>query len=466
MEYTLPLSRKLTILGALGAFSILILLAMSFALERQTHTLGASKAAIADLEVKLLQMRRHEKDFLSRSSEKYIDRFQSEVVEFLQIREQFLNSLATLRIVIPNVDLTLDNLEHYERSFLALVSAQRILGISDHEGLRGEFSELLNLVSIKAVEEDDRHTKSRIDLIVSSLVSLKPVDPMLLTQDIKQLALISHKLIEQTRLIGSDHRSGLRLQVRQAAADLEDIFAQLKEDFQRAESTKRSESFTVKILFSGILLLSLVTVSFWLTRSIVKRISAQSQVMVDIVNTNNLSLRSRDISNDEIGAMGQSFNNLLDGMTSLVFFAQEQSVVLEETTKVLEKQLTALAEQAQKQADNTVSVTTATNQMSMTIRDIALNSESSALKSHNSLQHATEGNVAVVEMTKSIGDLFTALKESEVDIVTLKEYTSDVTNVVEIIQNVAEQTNLLALNAAIEAARAGEQGRVLWLLMR
>ncbi|TOK00043.1 hypothetical protein CGI28_25960, partial [Vibrio parahaemolyticus] len=50
---------------------------------------------------------------------------------------------------------------------------------------------------------------------------------------------------------------------------------------------------------------------------------------------------------------------------------------------------------------------------------------------------------------QSVGNMVTELEQD----------ASNISVVVDVIQDIAEQTNLLALNAAIEAARAGEQGR-------
>ena len=51
----------------------------------------------------------------------------------------------------------------------------------------------------------------------------------------------------------------------------------------------------------------------------------------------------------------------------------------------------------------------------------------------------------VRESTTTIGDLGTS--------------SSEIGNIIQVIDDIADQTNLLALNAAIEAARAGEHGR-------
>ncbi|XAW90713.1 methyl-accepting chemotaxis protein [Vibrio sp. CDRSL-10 TSBA] len=59
-------------------------------------------------------------------------------------------------------------------------------------------------------------------------------------------------------------------------------------------------------------------------------------------------------------------------------------------------------------------------------------------------------------MSLKIGD---SLGEATSLVNQLKEYSTDIGEVIDVINSISEQTNLLALNAAIEAARAGEAGR-------
>ena len=78
--------------------------------------------------------------------------------------------------------------------------------------------------------------------------------------------------------------------------------------------------------------------------------------------------------------------------------------------------------------------------------------------------HSTEENL--VESDKVMRELLEQVKKSEASnaqvaqkMAELKEYASEMKNIMGLISNVANQTGLLALNASIEAARAGEAGR-------
>ncbi len=69
--------------------------------------------------------------------------------------------------------------------------------------------------------------------------------------------------------------------------------------------------------------------------------------------------------------------------------------------------------------------------------------------SHNSLKDTITKITSLVEF----------VNQNEKSIGVLVQRTKDISNVVEMINDIADKTNLLALNAAIEAARAGEHGR-------
>ena len=58
-----------------------------------------------------------------------------------------------------------------------------------------------------------------------------------------------------------------------------------------------------------------------------------------------------------------------------------------------------------------------------------------------------------------ITSLIEFVNQNEQSIGVLAQRTRDISNVVDMINDIADKTNLLALNAAIEAARAGEHGR-------
>ncbi len=80
-------------------------------------------------------------------------------------------------------------------------------------------------------------------------------------------------------------------------------------------------------------------------------------------------------------------------------------------------------------------------------------------QSKSAQQYAIEGQQLLNELSEKI-QLITENNQSMNDtVLLLTKSSSEITDVIKIVQAVADQTNLLALNSAIEAARAGEHGR-------
>ncbi|WP_104706777.1 methyl-accepting chemotaxis protein [Helicobacter bizzozeronii] len=74
-------------------------------------------------------------------------------------------------------------------------------------------------------------------------------------------------------------------------------------------------------------------------------------------------------------------------------------------------------------------------------------------------QSSSEALDKVATTSSSINSLYDKMQNATTLADSLNQRSSEITQVISLIDDIAEQTNLLALNAAIEAARAGEHGR-------
>ena len=168
--------------------------------------------------------------------------------------------------------------------------------------------------------------------------------------------------------------------------------------------------------------------------------------------TGNLTVDLEINREDELGALGDTFNQATDQqrkmITKVLETAEELSAYSEELSASAQEANTAVEDNNNNIKDVTESITKiskSSNQAVNTAQDANQETQKGNQNINNTIQSIEEINQAVTKTVDVISDLNQTSKE--------------INQIVELINDIAEQTNLLALNASIEAARAGEAGQ-------
>jgi methyl-accepting chemotaxis protein len=164
-------------------------------------------------------------------------------------------------------------------------------------------------------------------------------------------------------------------------------------------------------------------------------------------------------TNDEVGTLASSYNQMLDLIVYLLRQTQESSKRLASSSNDI---LSATEEQASGSAQQAASIseTTATmEELASTYRQIAENADQVVSMAEASLGSAESGQQAVANTLSAMEEIKSRTQASANKILALGERSQQIGQVLSIINGIADQTKILALNAAIEAARAGEAGK-------
>ncbi len=187
----------------------------------------------------------------------------------------------------------------------------------------------------------------------------------------------------------------------------------------------------------------------------------------------NLTVRTRFTSRDEIGQLGLSFNQMMEQITKLVqqtnHSAQEvlntSNVLLNvsKQTAISAKEIAVATEEiangASSLAVEAEKGNTITYEIGLKMREMA--------KANEEMNHATiqveqvseRGTVYMSDLIAKTNDTEQMTRNMVEKVDHLKESTSSIRKILEMLNNISKQTNILSLNATIEAARAGAAGK-------
>lgn len=233
---------------------------------------------------------------------------------------------------------------------------------------------------------------------------------------------------------------------------------------EQALTTATAEVFEQQVEKSigfgvAIIVLALV-ITIWTINKLVNGL-IDLRKRIDTLSTGEADLTSRvEIANkDELGEIGNSVNNFISYLQSMIREVAAASTHITENIEELSKQSENTNQALLTHSAETEQVVTAITELSATADTVAQNAADTAENTKKADIEAQSSKESVSQASLSMSSLTQEVQSAATNIHTMNDNTKEIVNVLKVIGDIAEQTNLLALNAAIEAARAGEQGR-------
>ena len=250
----------------------------------------------------------------------------------------------------------------------------------------------------------------------------------------------------------------------QSLRDLYDIASQELDSQANVEVNEFSEETSkmqlYMLIFVAFIIILTGALSYVVPKVLVSSVNDLTRRIKEISEGDgDLTQRINSKRTDELGKLASAFDDFVAKLQTLISEISSSSTSLENNAV----QLTNTHENAQRvsneQTRSIEQIAAAVNEFSVSIREVADRTLSTANETDHTAELTTQGMKIIDNSVDEINQLANSIKKANQVIEQLASESNNIATVLEVIRNIAEQTNLLALNAAIEAARAGEQGR-------
>jgi len=459
-------------------------------LQTSLSSIGTLKDAAtktSQLQIDMLTLRRHEKDFLMRKDLKYQDKFRETAASFHSHMKELEHLLDTAEVSHETTSIIDQHISDYEQLFNGAIALRQKIGLDHNSGLEGTLRASVHKAeqSIKKVKNDTllantlqlrRNEKDfllRLDLKyrkrftgniektikATEAASIDSTQKQQITTNLQAYSKDFLALIAAYEELGLKSDQGqlgkLRSTVHLVESELEEA-AQALNRAIKAETAAMKQLATILNIIIAILV---IAAAFLIARSVINPIESLSGTMKQAMNNKDLTVRFSGNSKDEIQQMGGAFNEMMTAFQELIDHVSKSALQLSAAAEQLAMITKDTSDGLNSQQQEVVQVSGSVNEMEGAMREIANNTELSANTARTAQSDADTNRRMIEETITSIRNIAENAQQTSTVVERLKDDSDKIGTVLDVIKGIAEQTNLLALNASIEAARAGDQGR-------
>ncbi len=196
------------------------------------------------------------------------------------------------------------------------------------------------------------------------------------------------------------------------------------------------------------------------TNRIVRPIFKMVNMLQDMARgEGDLTKRLEVLTKDELGELANWFNTFVAKLQELLRHVKNSTQQVGTAAKEISASSEDMATGAEEQQSQLSEIATSIEEMSAMILEASNNADDTKKNANEANKAADDGRVKVNDTVNGIEGIAGIVSSAADQISALQVRSSEIGEVIQVIDDIADQTNLLALNANIEAARAGDAGR-------
>ncbi|PAT00175.1 MAG: hypothetical protein BSR46_03740 [Candidatus Dactylopiibacterium carminicum] len=216
---------------------------------------------------------------------------------------------------------------------------------------------------------------------------------------------------------------------------------------------------TVAWVALGLAFVLLTLLGYLAWKAIVLPLRGMQQTIAQAAEQLDFTATIQVDSHDELGQTLSAYNRLLERLRQSFQEIRQATTHMLDVTEEVDVSSRKIARNSQIQSDASTNMAAAVEEMTVSISVVARQATDASQHTQDSRDIAERSAGSILGTVSSIRTISESVHEAASRIKTLRADCDDIASMAGIIREIADQTNLLALNAAIEAARAGEQGR-------